>query len=358
MSLVTLIPAYKPEFFDVVLAGLECQSKLPSKILISDDSADAAVISMTERWLKKSPASRIASRIECFVGPRQGAHANVASLLAHAHMAQADYFHVHFDDDVIEPSFYACHLEALARHPGMLSINKRRFIDADGNALAINQYPSFINQTRESLVLVSERTVYGTALPAMINWLGELTNCVFSVGARDVLENMRFGDGICYYGLGDLGAVLRLSEKNAFVFVNRTLSGFRLSHLHTSARKASPVFLASLWAWWALAIHAKRTQRITVEEYDECLRRFRRTVKKSVRSHSTTAMRKALGLLGRDAAAAENKFLATWETFLKTFPEGHFALCGQRMARGEKTFRQVATSVFTMMCRKWGFRWA
>lgn len=329
MTFVTLVPACKPQFFPQALDCLERQDLLPGRIIVSDDSPDGSVIAATRRWLEAKPDSRIADLVECVEGPRQGAHANIVALMTHEHVERSDYFHVCFDDDVLDRAFYRIHVETLARHPDCLSVNKRHIIDPHGVILDDNHYPAFVNDARQGMLLLDERVAYSSTVPAMTNWFGELTNCMFPVRCRHVLDRMHFDDGICYYGLGDIGAVLRLSHTGQVVFVNRYLSGFRQSSLHTTAKRTSNVCLASLWAWWAIAIHARRTRRISTLEYERFLRPFRSAVRKSTGGLATDGMRRAFAGHGRDLQAAEDDFLAEWRAFLDGFTEGRLALRGR-----------------------------
>jgi len=332
MSIVTLVPAFKPDFLPQALDCLERQDVLPGRIIISDDSPDGRVTAATRAWLEARPAARITPLVECLAGPRQGAHANVVALMAHEQVEQSDSFHVCFDDDVLDRAFYRVHLETLTRHPGCLSLNKRHFVDSHGAILDDNHYPAFVNDSREETLLLGEREAYGSTIPRMVNWFGELTNCVFPAASRHVLDRMQFDDGICYYGLGDIGEVLREAQAGRVVFVNRYLSAFRQSSVHTTAKRTSNVCLASLWAWWAIAIHARRSHRVSQFEYEQFLRPFRSSVRKSAGGPATDGMRRAFAGHGRNLPAAEDDFLAAWREFLEGFPEGHLALHGSPAA--------------------------
>lgn len=334
MTFVTLIPAYKPHFFPQALDCLESQALLPGRIIVSDDSPDGAVIAATRSWLEAKPDARIASIIECVVGPRQGTHANILSLLAHEHVQRSDFFHVFFDDDVLDRDFYGTHMEALSQHSGCLSVNKRRIVDHHGVIIDVNHYPDFINAARDATLRLDEPTAYSSTMPAMINWFGELTNCMFPEHCRHVLARMHFDDGICYYGLGDIGVVLEMSQAGRVVFVNRYLSGFRQSGVHTTAQRTSNVCVASVWAWWAIAIHARRTRRVSRIDYERFLGAFRPAVRKLGGGPAADGMRRAFARHGRDLPAAEADFLAAWRAFLESFPEGRHALRAPQAATG------------------------
>jgi hypothetical protein len=108
MSLITLIPAFKVNYFEETLHSLSRQSVLPDKIIISDDSKNGAVIEYADRLLKTKMAN-LQDKVILIEGPKEGAHTNIVSLIDGFIENLEDRFHVLFDDDILSDKFYEMH---------------------------------------------------------------------------------------------------------------------------------------------------------------------------------------------------------------------------------------------------------
>lgn len=104
MQITTLIPAYKTKYLAELLTGLLTQTRPSERVIVSDDSPDGSFGAL----LRDGPLARFASRLplEIHAGPRAGAYENFKHLVK-LWGGQTELVHIHLDDDVIYPDFYA-----------------------------------------------------------------------------------------------------------------------------------------------------------------------------------------------------------------------------------------------------------
>ncbi len=77
MKLVTLIPAFKVQYFESLLNSLAMQTVKPEKILVSDDSAGDDFLDACGSRFYQKLTQRL--NIDCKVGPKKGQYANTQS---------------------------------------------------------------------------------------------------------------------------------------------------------------------------------------------------------------------------------------------------------------------------------------
>lgn len=266
MKLVTLIPAFKVQYFESLLNSLAMQTVKPEKILVSDDSAGDDFLDACGSRFYQKLTQRL--NIDCKVGPKQGQYANIQSLIEEL-TPDVTHFHVLCDDDIIYPAFYQKHLAAQRAASTLASFSKRRIVDSNGESLEAPEYPRELVSVGDSIALVDAEYLFKTTLPTCHNWLGEFSNTVFTTAARQLFLDPRF-NGIVHYGLYDLGIFLRSALANDVIFINEYQGAFRRSPEQHSSQTKGPVFRSSILAWLALAVGSYQAERITEIELLRC----------------------------------------------------------------------------------------
>lgn len=318
MSVATLIPAFKPHFVLQLLRGLAQQTVRPDRVIISDDSPGGVF-----RLALKAPRLQPlidALQPEVIQGPRKGGVENRRHLLRHWNKSTT---HVHFlfDDDIIYPTFYERHLSVHASGRTRCTVSRRWIANQDGDPALQTPVPPGLEKYLGRLVFLPSmflfRTVFSPlgagAVPA--NWLGELSHAVFS---SECAESLMVGQlaGIPYRGLSDLGAFLACSLDSPLGYLNENLGVFRLSPIQNSSQRDSLIFRQGILAWLALAIAARRLDRLDDAQIQVC---FRVVANVFLSAHgnrpdSRTMVLAIKGLI-EESPGAQDRFLAEWASY-------------------------------------------
>ncbi|MEI6546451.1 MAG: hypothetical protein WCN85_05475 [Burkholderiales bacterium] len=260
-AIVTLIPAYKPEYLGDLFIGLRTQKFKDFRIVLSDDSPGGEI---TER-IRAGTYGPLARELNLLVvrGPCQGANKNIQHLIE-GWADAAPLVHIHLDDDVIYPDFYRAHAHANCGSFSA-SVSLRWVTSPDGRPSQELPLPAFLEIDNTRIVAVSSDQMFGSTVPDCVNWLGELSNVVLSTkSARRYLDSSM--SQLSYYGLGDVGLLLDVSRYAPVAVIRDHLSGFRSSAQQTSAQPQSfPVKCGHL-AWIALAMAAWREERVSPKQ--------------------------------------------------------------------------------------------
>jgi hypothetical protein len=314
MKVVTLVPAFKVEFFEELLLSLRSQTLQPARVVISDDSKGNDFLRAA-----RDPACRKLMRglhVELVEGPKSGHYANIRSLVR-AVSGDEGCFHVLCDDDVIYPEFYWHHLQAQRSFGTLFSFSKRWTALRGGQPCAVPPYPPELRDASALLKPVSAAYLFRTTLPYCNNWLGEFSNVVFNAGAAAMFLKSEL-NGVPYFGLFDLGTYLRCALQHDAVHVNQYLGAFRRSAGQHSSQVQGPVYRSSILAWLALSIAVYRQQGITESELANCSGIVMRWLRQHFASDGDVAKVLALEprLRAGDTAAFTGEFLGLWPSFL------------------------------------------
>lgn len=315
VRVTTLIPAFKHEFFEQLLNALNAQVVKPDRILISDDSKENLFLRSVERQEFRELLEGL--NIQVVQGPKNGQYANfrhLVNLLSY----EDTCFHVLCDDDIIDPGFYHMHRKAHASSEALCSFSKRRITRANGQTTSPGHYPPGIARSNHKMILLEAEFLYSSTLPTMNNWLGEFSNAVFKKDAiRFFLQPSL--NGICHYGLYDLGIFLRASEQKGCILINEYLGAFRQSPSQYSSQIGSPTYRSSILAWIALSIAAHRGDRLTSEQLFSCAASATSVLKQYFREDLAAKKVFALeGLISQRAIEPYiESFLSIWPIFLR-----------------------------------------
>jgi hypothetical protein len=249
--LTTLIPAYKPDYLGEVFAALQQQSLQDFRVIVSDDSPGAVITDM----IRDGRFGPLASRLHLTVvrGPGN-ARLNHQRLLD-CWDGSTPYVHLLMDDDVVFPSFYQTHLAAHRQGSYAVSVSARWLSQGDSRPAWSLPVPAFIEDSPLRHVPVSAEQLMHTVVAPCENWLGELTNMVWT--AQGIAHFPRPpAQALSYYGLMDISAVLEAVVHHPLVYVRDHLSVFRQHAQQTTHGVKSHGHRVTMLVWAACALHA------------------------------------------------------------------------------------------------------
>ena len=257
MDIVTLIPAFKPQFLPELLGCLRVQTRRSSRIVFSDDSPGGAyrAVLMSDGL---APL-RAGLPIECVDGPRRGGYPNMLHLLD-VWGGGNDLFHLLLDDDVIYPEFYERHFAAHAAARFSCTVSRRWYADEQGRPIVGQNVPPVLSITPHRLVSLDADVMFMSTAIECKNWLGEFSNAVFRAEAVPLLKRPTFG-GISYAGLWDLGAFMAASLLAPVGHLQDHLGYFRTGGAGNSAKFFGPYMKAAHLGFAALCLGGRRLGR-------------------------------------------------------------------------------------------------
>jgi glycosyltransferase involved in cell wall biosynthesis len=249
----TLIPAYKPDYLGELFAGLRNQTFKDFRVILSDDSPGARITELIHQGSFSSQLQGL--DILVVRGPCSPLknHQHVLAIWAQS----TPLVHLLMDDDVIYPDFYREHV-ALHATPGVaVSVSPRGLPRPSGEPFCTLPVPDFITGSDRRVVRVDRTQLVASTVARCENWLGELSNMVFSARAA-----LRFPappvQGVSYFGLPDIGLLLNSASEGELVFLRDHLSGFRQHPGQTTADTQSVNLQIAFVAWIAFALQAHR----------------------------------------------------------------------------------------------------
>ncbi len=314
MDIVTLVPAFKPQYLPDLLNSFRNQTRAPRQIIFSDDSPDGAygAVLMSEAL---EPLRR-GLAIECHTGPRRGGYPNVLRLLEHW-AGRSELVHVMLDDDVLYPEFYERHL--VAHHSARLScsISRRWSANDAGLPIAGQPVPPALASTPHRIVSLDADVVFMSTAIECKNWFGEFSNAVFHADAVPVLRKPMF-EGVSYAGLWDLGAFMAASLVAPIAHIQDHLGYFRTGGAGNSAQFNGPYMKAAHLGYVALNMGGRRLGRYTEAQVRHAYAVMAQAMVQ--RYGSQDDMQPFIALLVRLAAGeaqAEADFIARWHAYLQ-----------------------------------------
>ena len=314
MDIVTLVPAFKPQYLPDLLNSLRLQTRPTRQIIFSDDSPDGAY-----RATLMSDALaplRHGLQIECHEGPRRGGYPNMLHLLD-LWAGRSALVHMLLDDDVIYPDFYERHLVAHASSHFSCTISRRWTASERGQPLAGQPVPAALVNVAHRLVSLDAAVVFMTTAAECTNWFGEFSNAVFRADAVTVMRQPRF-EGVSYAGLWDLGAFMAASLQAPIGHLQDHLGYFRTGGAGNSGQVFGPYMKAAHLGYAALCIGGQRLGRYSQAQVFASLGAIARAM--AQRYASQADMLPFIELLPRMAAGqpgAEEEFIEIWHDYLR-----------------------------------------
>ncbi len=314
MDIVTLIPAYKPQYLKELLLSLRLQTQPSRQIIISDDSPNgefrAALASAELAPLRQGLP------IEIHEGPRQGGYANMMHLVK-LWAGRSALFHLMLDDDVCYPEFYERHLVAHASATFSCTISRRWTANEQGQPLQGQPLPPAVAQIGHRLVSLDAGLVFMTTAAECKNWFGEFSNVVFSAATAPVLLKPEFG-GVSYAGLWDLGAFMAASLRAPIGYLLDPLGYFRTGGLGNSSKFFGPYMKAAHLGYVALALGGQRIGQYTPEQARNAFRVLADVLPRHYCGEAD--MQPFIAVLAAMAVGdpqAESSFVEIWHAYLQ-----------------------------------------
>lgn len=314
MDIVTLIPAFKPQYLPELLSCLRLQTRPSSRIVFSDDSPDGAY--RATLMSEVLAPLRAGLPIECHEGPRRGGYPNILHLLD-IWGESSPLVHLLLDDDVIYPEFYARHVVAHASGRFSCSISRRWTANEAGQPLQGQKVPPAVDQAAHRIVALDAGVVFLTTAVECRNWFGEFSNAVFRAETVPLLRKPQF-EGVSYAGLWDLGAFMAASLVHPVAHLQDYLGYFRTGSQGNSSKFFGPYMKAAHLGYAALGLGGRRLGQYSEAQARQCFATIATAL--AQRYASQDDMQGFIALLPRMAqgeAAAEGEFLQAWHAYLQ-----------------------------------------
>lgn len=210
-----LLPAYKPDFFEVALRSIKDQTYSDFKVLVSDDCSPHNL---------KSIYDKVCGDDERFCYRRNEVNMGSKSLVSHwnflVDMCDTEYFILASDDDVYEPTFLEEVDKLAQKYPKVDLIRARvKLINEQGNLLAKD---AIYEEKLSDIEFISQ--LYGN------HYIKCIANFVFKAKKLQVING--FKDFPLAWN-SDSATVIEMS-RNGMVNTNQILFSFRNSTVNIS----------------------------------------------------------------------------------------------------------------------------
>lgn len=262
MSLITtLVPAYKHEYLAELFAGLRSQTLRDFRVILADDSPDGLIT----RQLREGRFDPLIQDLHLTVVPGGGGAWKNHHRVLEAWAGSSPLVHLLMDDDVIYPDFYREHAALHAGRRLSASVSLRWLTRVDGGPFATLPLPEFVTRSTQRAIEIDAATLFSSTVAASDNWLGELSNMVFSAEAAKRFPRPP-AEGISYFGLPDVGLLLSAADVGPVMLLRDHLSGFRQHAGQTTAATQTVALKIAHLAWIAFALQARREGRLSDEQ--------------------------------------------------------------------------------------------
>lgn len=260
-QITTLIPAYKKEYLGPLFLALRRQSFKDFKVIVSDDSPGGVITDM----IRNRHWGQLTDELNITVvrGP-QNARRNHEQLLD-LWAGSTPLVHFNLDDDLIYPEFYRTHVAAHVAAPCCASVSQRWLSHDDGVPAWTLPLPDFVHECNGHVLQPTTEELFNSTVGTCQNWLGELSNMVFSAEGAALYPRPPAND-LSYYGLLDVGALLNASQHLPVTFIREYLGVFRQNEQQTTQQATtSHGGRVGFLAWVTYALAAWRDGHISPE---------------------------------------------------------------------------------------------
>lgn len=266
-TITTLIPAYKKDYLGEVFLGLQRQTCKDFRIVLSDDSPGDEITAL----IRGGHFGALLKGLDLQVlrGPKN-ARLNHLALVEHWNRA-SPYVHLHLDDDVIYPEFYAAHLAAHAGGRYSASVSRRWYSHLDTRPVHGVALPEFVHRSPLQVVPVGPEELFISMVPHCHNWMGEFSNMLISA------EGMAHwprppAQGLNYFGWLDVGLLLSAVQHAPIAVLRDHLGVFRQHPEQTTHRMHAHGGVVSNLAWVTCALQAWKEGRISDAQTVQAIR--------------------------------------------------------------------------------------
>ena len=252
-----LIPAFKPEYFELALCSALAQTYRPIEIIVGDDSGDEVIRDICKRY----------PDIKYFSNTSPSLVNNINHLIR---KAQGKAIKFLLDDDLLHPFCVDMMIRILDNLPGVSLVTSVRGI-LDKHNVKYDSVGLVSAKNEDEDLLLKGDVATQKALVMIKNIFGELSTYMFRKKHMDELAQEGLGNfetfgEINLQGLRDLTLVLKLCQKGDVYFMHDELSYFR-KHENSITGKRGEGFLNNLVAWKPLLDEAFRQKMIQHQPY-------------------------------------------------------------------------------------------
>lgn len=260
-TITTLIPAYKKDYLGEVFLGLQRQTCKDFRVIVSDDSPGDEITALIGHGHFGALLKGL--DLQVVRGPKN-ARLNHDALIAHWQHS-SPYVHLHMDDDLIYPEFYAAHLAAHAGGRYSASVSRRWYSHLDTRPVHGVALPEFVVCSPLQVVPVDERELFSSMVPHCHNWMGEFSNMLISADALACWPKPPT-QGLNYFGWVDVGFLLSAVQLAPIAVLRDHLGVFRQHPEQTTHRMHAHGGVVSNLAWVTYALQAWKEGRIGYAE--------------------------------------------------------------------------------------------
>jgi len=218
-QVTTLVWARRPDRLLDLLTSLRRQTVMPARIVLCDDSPGGAIAAALAAEPLRSAVADL--DIAVLAGSGQGAARSRTQLLQ-AFGGATPLFHLLADDALIHPNFYERHQTAHAQVRVHGSVSRRWTALDSGQPVGDLPVPPAVQGHADRLLVLHAQVLFHAIADDATNWLGDLSNAVFSAEVAGIFLDPRLAAVRCD-GPGDLGAFLNASVGAPLAYLNEHL---------------------------------------------------------------------------------------------------------------------------------------
>lgn len=263
-AITTLIPAFKKEYLPDVLHGLICQSFKDFRVIISDDSSYGEISEL----INSEALARLASMLDLSIvkGPQKGASANFKYLLE-LWGAKTPFAHLHLDDDIIFPDFYATHIHAHSSGDYCISATPRWLSTSSGKLVTSFPEPKALKIANQHALQVDHAFLITSSVFNADNWVGEFSNILLSQSAGQQFYGESAPDFANYgWGPKDISTILRSTLEKPMIWIREHQGAFRRNEFQSTLNLSRKGKWSVHMCWITYAISAWRRGIATNEQ--------------------------------------------------------------------------------------------
>ncbi len=257
-TITTLIPAYKKDYLGETFLGLQRQTCKDFRVIVSDDSPGDEITALIRSGHFGTRLQGL--DLQVVRGPKN-ARKNHDALIAQWQQS-SPFVHLHMDDDMVYPEFYAAHLAAHAAGRYSVSVSRRWYSHLDTRPVHGVALPEFVARSPLQVVPVDEDELFTSMVPHCHNWMGEFSNMLISADALAHWPKPPT-QGLNYFGWVDVGFLLTAVQHAPIAVLRDHLGVFRQHPEQTTHKMHAHGGVVSNLAWVTCALQAWQEQRIS-----------------------------------------------------------------------------------------------
>jgi glycosyltransferase involved in cell wall biosynthesis len=258
-----LIPAYRPDWLDIAIAGVLAQTYQNFEIIIGDDCPTVDVKSVVSKWGDQ--------RIRYQQNPNRGLPGSNRDFLINS--AQGEYIKFVFDDDFLMQKSIQSLVSACLEYNCKLAFHRRYFVDGLGRVYSSDDANYGFQKEFE---LITKNEFFQKIIKQSNNCIGEPSNILIHTETlRSIKNPFAISDRRMRY-LTDVALYSNFASKGeSIIGIKEYGSAFRKHEKQTSAEANSPIRSANFYEWDYLLRWATHNQYLSISDFREVADRHR-----------------------------------------------------------------------------------